>query len=88
LRLRAATQEGFWDEMPRRKPVYTPDEVKVLLQVFQSIWDELVQAGRVHSNDAQMRQYVSGLVMAHAAPDYLNVESIKEQVRRSLKLAS
>ena len=74
--------------MPRRKPVYTPDEVKVLLQVFQSIWDELVQDGRVHSNDAQMRQYVSGLVMVHAAPDYLNVESIKEQVRRSLKLAS
>ena len=74
--------------MPRRKPVYTPNEVKVLLQVFQSIWEELVQTGRVHADDAHMRQYVSGLVMAHASPDCLNVEGIKEQVRRSLKLAS
>jgi predicted transcriptional regulator len=76
--------------MPRRKQVYvyTPDQMKVLQQVFESLWDELEQAGRVHMSDANMRQYVSGLVMAHATPDYLNVANIKEHVRRALKLAS
>jgi hypothetical protein len=62
--------------------------MKVLQQVFDSIWDELEEAGRVQTKDENMRQYVSGLVMSHATPDYLNVEAIREQVRRSLNLAS
>ena len=74
--------------MPRKKQVYTPDQVKVLRQVFPSVWYELKQSGRVQSNDANMRRYVSSLVITHATSDYLNVEGIKEQVRRSLKLAS
>lgn len=74
--------------MPVHKQVYTPDQMKVLQRVFESIWDELEDAGRVQAADENMRQYVSGLVMSHAAPDYLNVEAIREQVRRSLKLAS
>ena len=74
--------------MPVHKQVYTPDQMKVLQQVFESIWDELEDAGRVQAADENMRRYVSGLVMSHAAPDYLNVEAIREQVRRSLKLAS
>jgi hypothetical protein len=82
----SATQQVLWYAMPRRKH-YSPDQVKILRQVFQSIWDELEQAGRVRSSDANMRQYVSGLVMTHATTDYLDVEGIKEQVRRSLQLA-
>jgi hypothetical protein len=74
--------------MPGPKPVYTSDELKVLQQVFQSIWDELVEAGRVHPHDEGMIRYVSALVMSHAAPDFLNVEATKQQVRRALKLAS
>ena len=72
--------------MAARKPLYTPDQLKVLQQVFRSVWAELEDAGRVKRDDENMRRYVSGLVMAHATPDYLNVEGIKEQVRRSLKL--
>jgi hypothetical protein len=63
--------------MPGLKPIYTSDQMKVLQQVFQSIWDELVEAGRVQLHDEGMIRYVSGLVMAHAAPDFLNVEAIK-----------
>ena len=74
--------------MPVHKQLYTSDQMKVLQQVFESIWAELEDAGRVQAADENMRQYVSGLVMSHAASDYLNVEAIREQVRRSLKLAS
>lgn len=74
--------------VPVHKQVYTSDQMKVLQQIFESIWDELEDAGRVQATDENMRQYVSGLVMSHAAPDYLNVEAIREQVRRSLNLSS
>jgi hypothetical protein len=88
LKIQCGNPKGFPGAVPVHKQLYTSEQMKVLQQVFDSIWDELEEAGRVQAADENMRQYVSGLVMSHAAPDYLNVKAIKEQVRRSLKLAS
>jgi hypothetical protein len=88
LKIQCGNLGEFLGAVPFHKQVYTPDQMKVLQQAFESIWDELEDAGRVQATDENMRQYVSGLVMSHAAPDYLNVEAIRELVRRSLKLAS
>jgi hypothetical protein len=74
--------------MPLRTHAYGPDQLKVLQQIFDSIWQEIKQKGRVQPHDENMRRYISGLVMSHAVPDFLDVEGIKRKVRRSLKMAS
>jgi hypothetical protein len=65
-----------------------PDQLKVLQQVFDSLWHEMEREGIVDALDETMRDRVSRLVIDNADPDVLDVKRIKEAVLSSLARAA
>lgn len=62
-----------------------PDELKVLQQIFDSVWLDLVKDGKVHENDEVARRRVSAQMFKFVDGDIMDVEAIKSAVLKSLQ---
>jgi hypothetical protein len=71
--------------MPGGLGLYRSGELAVLQQIFDSVWFQLEQIGRVHADDDGMRQWVSARVFECAkGRDILDFDAIKTAVLKSL----
>jgi hypothetical protein len=71
--------------MRTRNDVCGPDELKVLQQIFDSIWLQLEHDGRVRSDDQGVRLGIAARVIACAKDrDLLDFEAISSAVLGSL----
>ncbi|HEY7748118.1 MAG TPA: hypothetical protein VH933_05525 [Aestuariivirgaceae bacterium] len=64
-----------------------PDQLKILQQIFDCVWLEMLKEGNVDTTDEILRNSVSRRVMDHAHGDIWDVEGIKRAVLKSLKTA-
>jgi hypothetical protein len=54
-----------------------PERLKILQQVFDSIWQELQREGRAGPDDETLRQWVAAQVFASANRDVMDVEWVR-----------
>jgi hypothetical protein len=62
-----------------------PDTLKVLQQIFDSVWFQMQQEGLVDPADESMREQISRLVIHNADGDVLDVDGIKRAVLASVQ---
>jgi hypothetical protein len=62
-----------------------PDTLKVLQQIFDSIWFQMKQEGLVDPADIRMREQISRLVIENVDGDVLDVDGIKRAVLASVQ---
>lgn len=68
--------------------VNSPDELKVLQQIFDSVWFQLKQDPAFHFADQdKLREQVSRRVIESANGDILDIEEIKRSVLASFEQA-
>jgi hypothetical protein len=65
--------------------VWGPDQLKILQQIFDSVWIQIREEPQFKSVEEEMlRRHVSRRVMAYAEADVLDVNAIRGRVLRSL----
>jgi hypothetical protein len=62
-----------------------PDALKVLQQIFDSVWFQMEQEGLVDPADQSMREQISRLVIDNVDGDVLDVDGIKRAVLASVQ---
>jgi hypothetical protein len=62
-----------------------PDQLRVLQQIFNSIWKELEEDGKAAPGDKALRDWVAAKIISCADPDVLDVEWMKWVVRNSME---
>jgi hypothetical protein len=66
-----------------------PDQLKILQQIFDSVWQQMKLDPNFHIvEEEELRLQVSQRVLAYAEPDLLDINGIKHRVLRSFAKSS
>lgn len=69
--------------MRSRLGVYDRDSLKVLQQIFDIVWRQVLEENG-DARDPVLRWRISKLVLEKAKPDILDIESIRQAVLQAL----
>lgn len=62
-----------------------PDQLRVLQQIFNTIWKELENGGRAAPGDKVLKDWVAAKVISCADGDVLDLEWVKWVVQNSIE---